>query len=1004
MPYLSGIENDFILGDLQVFREFDISHFISNAKSAISGKAEIVKLDAKFNYYTSTLERAINAFQNIVIDSEKVKNFLDTNSEINTKDLMMNDVDAVDVISIRPQYIGQYTTKVGEVINDVMRGNDVETSGYLSGEYPLKVRRQVVRTTLPTSSPTKELIKITKHTLVPVNGSYIKTKVIPFVTNYKNLQHETITEATATLNAIKEAEITMKGMIKVLNKRKLDGSIPADKLNQINQISYNAIRGILDVVSYTTYMTIRKLNIVSGNILACNKLYNSMINIKSLSNDDITESITDIIIPTDTSNLAEEFIAGNTGAFDDLANRIYDFHASIPGIDRDEMLPTLTDTNLADAELAQYNFNATPYKEAFKIFDSINGGLDTIAAASDEYLMVFDDIIKEAGFVMRLEDRYKTYIDALDDITEYKSAGDIGLTGAGNKMVFIRLLSEIKNFPSLVSSIATNCLETKTKLDMLLKRFSSNINGEFKDAEAVNEIKLFLSDLVDQYQKITNLIAGKLMHRLRLMGNILAQIEASDESNIITPGTVAIDTDSNIDFSESFRDAIYDDYENETKAIMDHLELEFYAANMKMKNGIDVIFEADEVQPSTANATGNKEQTTSAANVSVQDNAPAPAPAPGTPDAAKIDVSGKFKTQADNFIAKINKKAAKNRDWIKDNTDNLQTRSFSNVSINRINTDFDDQKTIKSLNDLARDIESLANRPSDLQAIKSIGDVPGKLSYNDLAGINAEDDIAKQASNYFTTGNVADPQPQNIANGELKTEVLNKILPRATAFYPSDPRSTDGSANGIKEAVYKIGDAMTKLKATSVGSQAPTPSASATPVQTPTPTSVTSGNTSPAAQPASSTPVVATASAPYGSIEGYSIFSEADGVAPVNAVPNKNPGNINTKKSMGEAYSLVDKFVSGVVGGAMNARYNVNNGDMTTLSGLVPKNSNDTPKSNSDKKEDNEPTNPAAPAAPATPTPTPQPQQVNASVDTEDMDGYDVTIESILEDLESSLL
>ena len=248
MPYLSGIENDFILGDLQVFREFDISHFISNAKSAISGKAEIVKLDAKFNYYTSTLERAINAFQNIVIDSEKVKNFLDTNSEINTKDLMMNDVDAVDVISIRPQYIGQYTTKVGEVINDVMRGNDVETSGYLSGEYPLKVRRQVVRTTLPTSSPTKELIKITKHTLVPVNATYIKTKVVPFVTNYKNLQHETITEATATLNAIKEAEITMKGMIKVLNKRKLDGSIPADKLNQINQISYNAIRGILDVV------------------------------------------------------------------------------------------------------------------------------------------------------------------------------------------------------------------------------------------------------------------------------------------------------------------------------------------------------------------------------------------------------------------------------------------------------------------------------------------------------------------------------------------------------------------------------------------------------------------------------------------------------------------------------------------------------------------------------------------------------------------------------------
>ena len=51
---------------------------------------------------------------------------------------------------------------------------------------------------------------------------------------------------------------------------------------------------------------------------------------------------------------------------------------------------------------------------------------------------------------------------------------------------------------------------------------------------------------------------------------------------------------------------------------------------------------------------------------------------------------------------------------------------------------------------------------------------------------------------------------------------------------------------------------------------------------------------------------------------------------------------------------------------------------MTTLSGLVPKNSNDTPKSNSDKKEDNEPTTPAAPAAPAVQA-APAPSQAASS-------------------------
>lgn len=1010
MPYLSEIENDYVLGDLKVFREFDISHFISNARTALSGKAEIVKLDDKFNYYTSTLERAINSFQNIIVDSERIKNFLGNYSDIDTSNIMMNDVNSLDVITIRPQYIGQYTNMVGDVINAVLKGNDtIDTSGYLSGEYPLKVRRQVVKTTLPFAAPTKELIKISKHTLVPVNDSYVKTKVIPFVNNYKNLQHDTITEATATLNAIKEAEITMKGMIKVLNKRKLDGSIPSDKLNKVNQISYNAIRGILDIVSYTTYMTIRKLNIVSSNILACNKLYNSMSNlVTSKEPDDVTEAFTDIIIPTDTNSLAEDFIAGNTGAFEDLANRIYSFHSDIPGLDTSEMMPTLTDKNLADMELGQYNFNAAPYKEAYKIFDSINGGLDTIAAASDDYLMVFDDIIKEAGFLMRLEDRYKTYIDALDDVSEYRSGSSLsGITNSGNKMVFLRLLAEIKNYPELVSSIANICLETKTKLDMLLKRFASNINGEFKDAEAVNELKVFLSDLVDQYQKITILISGKLMHRLRLMGNILAELESSDESDMNQASPIAIDTDSTVDFSEGFRDAMYDEVENNTKAIMEHLELEYYSARMKLRNGVDVIYEADAVQPSTTNATGNKEQTTNASTVSVQDNTPAPAPQPGTPEANNIDVSGKFKTQADNFIAKVNKKAAKNKGWIDDNLDNLQSRSFSNVSINRINTNFDDQATIKSLNALADDITSLAKRPSDLQAIQTLGDVPGKLGYNELAGLNADAGIEKQASNYFTTGSVTDPQTQNIANGELKTLVLNKILPRAKAFYPSDPKSTDGTSNGIKDAVYRIGDAMSTLKAASVGTAAPTTpgNSTATPASTPAPTNQPSGGTQSPTPASTSAPQQINASVDVDDISNYSIFAEADAVKNVDAVPKKSPGNVNTKASLKSAYALVDKFVSAIVGGAMNARYNVNNGDMTTLAGLVPKGSNDAPKSNSDKKEDNEPQSPKAPAAPGTPPPSqPQPQQVNASVDYDDIEyGYDLKTENSLAEIEEFL-
>ena len=990
MPYLSGIEEDFVLDDLKVFREFDISHFISNAKTAISGKAEIVKLDSKFDYYTSTLERAINTFQNIVVDSEKVRKCLSEITDIDSSKLMMNDINSVDVISIRPQYIGQYTTLVGEAIDKVLKGVATldDNVGFLSGEYPLRVRRQVVKTTLPYDQPAKELIKITKHNLVPVNGGYIKTHVIPFVTNYNNLQHETITEATATLNAIKEAEITMKGMLKVLNKKKMEGELTGEQLVKVNQISYNAIRGLLDVVSYTTYMTIRKLNIVSDNIIACNKLCMTLNNMKTLSGD-ITESFKmDGIIPTDTNNLAEEMISGNVGGFEDLANRIYQFHVEIPGVDMNGLLPDNTDSNIKNFELGQRKYDSEVYRETNKIFDSISGGLDSIAAVSDEYLMVFDDIVNDAGFTMSLEDSYKNWLDNIDDISEYQGASDISSTGTGDKMVYSRILAEVKAFPELMQEIATNCLETKTKLDMLIKRFNSNINGEFKDAQAVNEIKIFLSGLVDQYQKLTNIICGKFMNRLILMGNVLSEIEASDESNNIVPDTVIIDTDSRIDFSESFRDASYDEFEEETNRIMNHLQMEFVVASMKKTKGIDVVFEADTPQPSTFNATGNKADTAAptGATVSVTDNAPKPTPQPqpGQPDPSNVDVSGKYKSTADEFMNKVKKKSSENLNYIKQNKDDLQNRSYSNVSINRVISNVDDNDVIKSLNNLAQKIESLSRRPSDIQAIKSMADVPGKLQFNELSGLNPNDDIKQQAINYFTSGSVQPPQSGNIANSELKTYVIGTVLPRAEAFYPSSPSGTDGTANQIKDAVYKIGDAMTSLKTACSGGS---PQGQSSPL----PSSTTPQPTQPAQTPQ---PTVATASAPYDDITGYSIFSEE--VAELNATPGNNK-NANTKASMNSAYSMVDKFVTAVCGAAMNARYNFNNGDMKVLSGLEQKSSVEPAKSNSEKIEDKEPVT-THPQQPVTQPQTPQP--VNASVDTLDIIDSELMAESMLRDIE----
>ena len=76
MSYLENLEHEYILGDAKLFREFDSSHFISNAKTVINNKPETVKLNMKFDYYTSMIEKAIQSFQAINLDKSMVTEFV----------------------------------------------------------------------------------------------------------------------------------------------------------------------------------------------------------------------------------------------------------------------------------------------------------------------------------------------------------------------------------------------------------------------------------------------------------------------------------------------------------------------------------------------------------------------------------------------------------------------------------------------------------------------------------------------------------------------------------------------------------------------------------------------------------------------------------------------------------------------------------------------------------------------------------------------------------------
>lgn len=789
MSYLDTIEQEMVLGDLKLFREFDSSNFVSNAKLAINGKIEAVTMGSKINHYGNMLEKAISNYNNIKIDKEAIKAFFDKFNQISRLDSSyrtIRDISYSDVISFKPQYLNQYVEIVGNIIDQTVNGTVSKDmiDQVVMGDNITKVERQIVKSTLNPCYTAKDLIKVDSAKFVRLDTQYIKTKLLPFVMKYDLTKASTIAEANAVLNAVRETETTMNAMIDAINKIKTNENTTKEVAQKLSYVSYNAIRGLLSIVSYVTYMVIRKLNIMSSNIMASNEAY---VDIMNLYADGVMEAV-DSVIPSDANSLAEDMIKGNTDAYSVLAKNIYDFHAGIPGVGMiDSNTSSLGDSmhSVVDMSVDNAGYNKYPYDEANKMYIIISQGLDLIARASDEYLLVFDDIINKSGFTLRLEDRFRGVLSCLDDLSAYKNVDN----GTIDKSMYIRILSEIHDFSNNIDIIARNILDTKTKMDVLADRFEKNINGEFKDAEAVNELKIFMKDLDEQYTTLTKIVADKFMSRLKEMGSTLTEMESNSQPEVSADNTIPDADVDHTDYSKIAFESDVEDYEEETRIAFNTMEKEYFVERERSLKGINVIFEADDPNTNTSTDTPptNNQQAQSG------DKKPSTTPkvidnsnTENTTDSSKQSITSKLSAMItkiiENFTSFISKNKQKNDKWIQENKNELLNRSYNNVTVQILPySNVTSDSILKDIKSLETNIKSMtAQNMGSIQNQKALAT---KLFPFIKGGVD-DTNLNVQVSTYYKTGSSTGKlEVTPISNGELKTQISTVIIPYCENYY-----------------------------------------------------------------------------------------------------------------------------------------------------------------------------------------------------------------------------
>lgn len=787
MFHNNEIEQDYVLSDLQFFREYDMSNFISSANSSlgkISKNTNNYFYQMKFDTYLSYIDKSLSRMEKtkLVSSPEYMMKIL---SSINFDEISIHTKPIIqDDIIIRPKYLIQFVDNIGLTIQRFLKNKnsshsiDDEIDLYISSDIMNRVRRQIIKSSLPSNIALKDLIDFDEEEYILISNRYRNDNILPVISSYDE-RRKSITSSTEELKYyIDKVRENLNIYLEVLEDEIEKAKIANPKdIKDYQKTVYNTYRSCCEVISYVCFMMIRKISIQIENVIRVNLIYDSVANTYE------TESAFDRgLVTSDSKSIGERLLVGEIDAFRELATDIYEYNSSLIASSPFNGTSKIHGEQLfssVDFETEQLKVNEKPYTDTLDMISIISQGLDTIAKNSDDYLIVFDDILEKSGFSIRLEDKFAGTIGELDDISEYQSMVSIP-NATPNMDVYFKLLKEIKEYPERMEKIADSISECKTKMNILSERFSKNINQEFQNTMTVRELQNFFVNLDEEYTNLVIKIGAKFMHRLKYMAIILEKLnkQRSDdiEDNYIQLESDAlkkIEFESSVDMIEGNTDIIFE-------SLLSAYNQEYYWLKTRKK----LILEAEE-----DGGNGKK-------------------------------IADSIKTKINNWYEKVIAKIQQISDGVNAKQDQMYFTQHKNDLLNKNYTNVTTKNPIIEYEKLmpfaniTTDMRSLVNKtsPANLspQRLQSITDQESaaKILFGNRPPIDVwkAEKISDAITKFYKCGNYQE-NLVTLHNNEVKAiveDAVNYCEPFYQSFLPQIRQSMERIKNNIENVVGSL--------------------------------------------------------------------------------------------------------------------------------------------------------------------------------------------------------
>ena len=649
------------------------------------------------------LQDAINNLDMITVDNTKIIDFF---SKVNASD-RLNEVpiatpirDVTEIGQIRPRYLDAYLGEVEKTVDDILKGKITSKeelqNSQLSENEVLRYKKGLVRTKIPYDYNYKTLIRTdSKSTPIEINEISLTKQILPFLKTFPDVVKTMKDDVGELQKTMHEGFQKLQTYSATFNDASKNQSVAPGASRLAAYYLYSAGRTYLDLVNYTVFMMVRKINNYAFNVNAMIDLYNQLMNYfpegEYIMHEYVLESVLDgSFRDIDDMDMVFQLLNGDASVLKSVANRLQEVYSNDLAIadGRTGMDQGHSDM---DYQIDENDYDLQPYESIDNMLEAVRKSVNTLRDSLKDPYLSFDDVVQRSGLIDTLVSRFSSVTAGISDVSVYTDEIDNEETDFTNQEVLLTILNELRHFNENIDQIAKDTKEIYDNISSIELDVRSNTNGEFNAIPMDDELETFLYNLKVGFQDLILVVSQNFMTRLTNLDDAAKSIISGNKPSAEDPD-------------------LYDDNDYEKEAVLESIELDslFYREfarekkeellGMKFDSVFSLVMEADDDNQGGNNQQQNKNGTIEVtnqnqANQSAQEGNQNNNSQGGNNKSIGNRISNIigdlvsrikefFNRILNKFRNSIDRQSGRNRKWLEDNKEAIMNRKVRGIALN----------------------------------------------------------------------------------------------------------------------------------------------------------------------------------------------------------------------------------------------------------------------------------------------------------------------------------